>query len=186
MIWAIKKNKEKLVFCSAIVLMTLSLLLLWQKHDDFYLMFTFVVMFFIAFNYLEATMPSTLSRIAPAGEKGSAMGVYSSSQFFGAFIGGLFGGLIQTYFDLATVFLFSAGLLLLWFIIALGMAETKRSKSISYNVNFTDEQHAQNLASQLSKMSGVLESTIVYSDSVAYLKIDEKKVDIEKLRALMH
>ncbi|WNC72754.1 MFS transporter [Thalassotalea psychrophila] len=186
MIWAIKKNKEKLVFCSAIVLMTLSLLLLWHKHDDFYLMFTFVVMFFIAFNYLEATLPSTLSRIAPAGEKGSAMGVYSSSQFFGAFIGGLFGGLIQTYFDQASVFLFSAGLLFLWFIIALGMTEAKRSKSISYNVKFTDELHAQQVAQQLAKMTGVLESTIVYSDAVAYLKVDEKTIDFEKVRALLN
>jgi len=44
-------------------------------------------MFFTAFNYLEATMPSILSRIAPAGVKGSAMGIYSSSQFLGAFTG---------------------------------------------------------------------------------------------------
>ncbi|KGJ99200.1 MFS transporter [Thalassotalea sp. ND16A] len=186
MIWAIKKNKEKLVFCSAIVLMTMSLLLLWQKHDDFYFMVLFVVMFFAAFNYLEATMPSTLSRIAPAGDKGSAMGVFSSSQFFGAFIGGLAGGTVQTYFAPSSVFLFSAGLLVVWLIFALGMSEVKKSKNISFKINFDDELHAQTLASKLAKTKGVIESTIVYSDSVAYLKIDEKVIDIADLRAQLY
>lgn len=185
MIWAIKKQKEKLVFCSAIVLMTISVSLLWLRHDDLVLMITFVVMFFTAFNYLEATMPSTLSRIAPAGEKGSAMGMYSSSQFFGAFIGGVLGGVVQTYFDGATVFLFCALSLVIWFMFALGMGDVKKSKSISFNVNFNDEAHAQELAATLAKTPGIIESTIVYSEAVAYLKIDDKVIDIEKLRSIL-
>lgn len=184
MIWAIKNEKEKLVFCSAILVMTLSLVLLWLQHSDLYLMIVVVVLFFAGFNYLEATMPSTLSRIAPAGDKGSAMGVYASSQFFGAFVGGLFGGVIQEYFDGATVFLFSAGLLICWFIIALGMVPLKKSKSLSFTVNFNDESHAQRIAQKLSEMQGVIESTIVYSDSVAYLKIDEKLVDLDKVKSI--
>ncbi|WP_068547781.1 MFS transporter [Thalassotalea crassostreae] len=185
MIWAIKKQKEKLVFCGAIILLALSLLLLWLKHDSFYVIFTAVMLFFVAFNYLEATMPSTLSKIAPAGDKGSAMGVYSSSQFFGAFVGGLAGGAIQSAFGLASVFLFSALLILVWYVFALSMKEVKRSKSISFSVNFNDEQHAKLLADKLADMAGIVESTIVYSESVAYLKIDEKQIDMDKLRALL-
>ncbi|MEW6997545.1 MFS transporter [Colwelliaceae bacterium BS250] len=185
MIWAIKKQKEKLVFCSAIILMTISVFLLWLRHDDLVLMVTFVVMFFTAFNYLEATMPSTLSRIAPAGEKGSAMGMYSSSQFFGAFIGGVLGGVVQTYFDGATVFLFCALSLIIWFMFALGMKDVKKSKSFSFNVKFNDEAHAKNLAETLAATPGIIESTIVYSEDVAYLKIDDKIVDIDKLRSIL-
>lgn len=184
MIWAIKKNKEKLVFCAAIFLMMSSVLLLWIEHSHLYLMVTFVVMFFTGFNYLEATMPSTLSRIAPAGDKGSAMGVYSSSQFFGAFFGGVAGGMLQSHFDLASVFLFSAIVLGIWFLLAQSMKQVKKSKSISFNVDFTDEAHAVELASQLDHFPGVIESTIVYSDSVAYLKVDDKIADLTKIKAL--
>ncbi len=185
MIWAIKKQKEKLVFCSAILLMTISLLLLWQSHDDLFLMVLFVMLFFTAFNYLEATMPSTLSRIAPAGEKGSAMGMYSSSQFFGAFFGGLLGGVVQSYFDGATIFLVCAIALIGWYVLALGMTEVRKSKSLSFKVNFNDEAHAVSLAEQLSTVPGVVESTIVYSDSVAYLKIDDKLIDMTQLKAIL-
>lgn len=184
MIWAIKNEKEKLVFCGAILVMTLSLVLLWLQHSNLFVMIFVVVLFFAGFNYLEATMPTTLSRIAPAGDKGSAMGVYSSSQFLGAFVGGLFGGVIQKYFDGETVFLFSAGLLIFWFLVALGMTPLKKSKSLSFTIHFNDESHAQSIAEQLSKTQGVLESNIVYSDSVAYLKIDEKIVDLEKIKSL--
>ena len=185
MIWAIKKNKQKLVFCGAILLMVLSLLALWQKHDNFYFMAMMVILFFVAFNYLEASMPSTLSQIAPAGDKGSAMGVFSSSQFFGAFIGGLLGGVVQTYFDVATVFLFSASLLLVWYTFALGMEQVKRSKSLSCSIEFTDEQHAKSIAKKLAKTPGIIESTLVYSESVAYLKIDESLIDRAKLKSIL-
>ena len=47
-----------------------------------------MLLYFVAFNFLEATMPALVSRIAPASQKGSAMGGYSSSQFLGAFLGG--------------------------------------------------------------------------------------------------
>lgn len=185
MIWAIKKQKEKLVFCAAIILMAIALTTLWLSHDILWVMVVLVMMFFTAFNYLEATMPSTLSRIAPAGEKGSAMGMYSSSQFFGAFCGGVAGGIVQTYFDGAAVFLFCAILLILWLFVALGMTPVKKSKSLSFSVNFTDESHAQNIANELLKVPGVVESTIVYSDSVAYLKIDDAIIDIEQVRAIL-
>lgn len=185
MIWGIKNNKEKLVFCGAVLLMSLSLFLLWQLHVEFYLIVTLVFLFFVAFNYLEATMPATLSRIAPAGDKGSAMGIYSSCQFFGAFIGGFLGGLVQSKFDGATVFLFCAGSLILWYVFALGMKQVKKSKSLSFSVKFNDESHAKQLAHQLNEFPGVIEATIVYSDSVAYLKVDDKVIDIPQLKLLL-
>jgi len=57
-----------------------------------------VFFFFVAFNLLEATLPSLVSKISPVGSKGTAMGLYATSQFFGAFIGGGLGGwLLQGY-----------------------------------------------------------------------------------------
>jgi len=143
------------------------------------------VMFFTAFNYLEATMPSILSRIAPAGVKGSVMGIYSSSQFIGAFAGGVFGGFIASQFDENMIFLVMAGMGLLWFIAAIGMKPLKKSKSYSFKTTIDCEQKAEEVAELLINMPGVIEATLVHSEATAYLKVDNKIVDIESVKSLL-
>jgi len=56
------------------------------------LCFAALWLFFVGFNYLEATLPSLLSKSVAADSKGTAMGVYSTFQFMGAFAGGAGGG----------------------------------------------------------------------------------------------
>ena len=51
-----------------------------------------LLLFFIGFNYLEATLPSLVSKVVFPGGKGTALGVYATCQFLGAFAGGLVGG----------------------------------------------------------------------------------------------
>lgn len=185
MIWAMKTGREKQVYCAAIVLMAISLALMWQFHQNFIGLVTLVVLFFTAFNYLEATMPSIMSRIAPAGDKGTAMGIYSSSQFFGAFVGGFVGGVILQFYNAETVFLAGAVLMVLWFSFAQGMSALVKSKSYSFHTSIEDDQQADTVAEQLIAMPGVIEATLVHSEAVAYLKVDEKRVDIEKVKALL-
>ncbi|MDN3653459.1 MFS transporter [Thalassotalea ponticola] len=185
MILAIKHNKEKLAFCGAIALMIVTQFTLWQNQQQLWLLVLLVVLFFIAFNYLEATMPANLSRIAPAGQKGSAMGIFSSCQFLGAFLGGALGGMITAMWGREHVFLLAAGLSMLWLILALGMKPVAKSKSLSFHVNLSDESHAKQMADSLAKLPGVIESSIVYSDAVAYVKVDDKAVDMQQLKALL-
>ena len=185
MIWAIKTGKEKQAYCGAIALMAFSLVALWQFNQSFWGLVALVVVFFTAFNYLEATMPSIMSRISPAGDKGTAMGVYSSSQFFGAFMGGFLGGVIQEYYTSETIFLASAGLIVLWFIFALGMPVLVKSKSFSFKTSIKDEAHADSVVEKLIELPGVIEATLVHSEEVAYLKINEKVADIKAIKALL-
>ena len=70
--------------------------------------------FFSAFNLLEATLPSLVSRMVPAPMRGAAMGAYSTSQFFGAFVGGALGGIALGYLGLDGVFACAAASTLLW------------------------------------------------------------------------
>ena len=185
MIFAIKKQKEKLMFSSAITLLTIALLLLWYVPDGFWSLVILVTLFFVAFNYLEATMPSILSRIAPAGVKGSVMGIYSSSQFLGAFCGGLIGGAIVSEFGDKVVFLVMALFSLAWLFLSLGMQTLKKSKSYSFATTITSEDDAESAAEQISAMAGVHEATIVHSESVAYLKVDDKIVDLQAIKRLL-
>ena len=131
MIIAIKKQKETPMFSAAVTLLTVALFSLWLLPTGFWSLVLSMVLFFTAFNYLEATMPSILSRIAPAGLKGSVMGVYSSSQFLGAFVGGILGGFIASQYGEQTIFLVMAIASLVWLLLTFGMQKLKKSKSLS-------------------------------------------------------
>lgn len=76
--------------------------------------------YFSAFNILEASLPSLVSRAVPARVKGAALGVYSTSQFLGAFVGGVLGGSLFGHFGVSAVFLMSAALAGVWFVFARG------------------------------------------------------------------
>ncbi|MFB1014899.1 MAG: MFS transporter [Alteromonadaceae bacterium] len=186
MIIAIKKQREKLMFTFAVTLLTLSLLLMWALPSGFWSLVFSVGLFFTAFNYLEATMPSILSRIAPAGVKGSVMGIYSSSQFLGAFTGGLIGGILASNFGEKSIFLVMALFSLFWVLAAATMKPLKKSKSYSITTNINTEEQANDIAEQLISMPGVLEATLMHSEAVAYMKVDEKLVDLQKIRGLLN
>jgi len=71
-------------------------------------------LFFTAFNTLEASLPSLVSRFAPAQLKGTALGIYSSAQFLGLFLGGVVGGCLDTYYGMVGVLTFCFTLAVVW------------------------------------------------------------------------
>jgi len=190
MIFAMKKQQEKAMFSAAISLLTCALFLLWILPSSFWSLVITVVLFFTAFNYLEATMPSILSRIAPAGVKGSVMGIYSSSQFLGAFVGGILGGFIASRFGEQSIFLVMALMSLIWLLLSFGMQQLKKSKSYSLSTTIDCPEKADDVAQLLIGMPGVIEATLVQDDSsnstaVAYLKVDDKTVNLQEIKALL-
>src|SRR5690606_29581030 len=76
--------------------------------------------FFVGFNILEASLPSLVSRLAPADAKGAALGIYNTTQALGLFFGGLLGGWVQDVRGRAAVFGVCAGLMALWLLVAAG------------------------------------------------------------------
>jgi predicted MFS family arabinose efflux permease len=92
-----------------------------------------LILFFGGFNLLEALLPALISRAAPSGARGTAMGVYSSAQFLGIFLGGVVGGLCQSRFGPAGGFGFGLGMAVIWFLGSWlrpleGMASAPRSR----------------------------------------------------------
>jgi predicted MFS family arabinose efflux permease len=77
--------------------------------------------FFVAFNILEAMLPSLISRIAPPRAKGAALGVYNSTQALGLFLGGALGGWLVKNFDAGAVFFSGAAMAALWLVAAATM-----------------------------------------------------------------
>lgn len=185
MIVAIKKGKEKQMFSSAVALLTFTLVGLSVYSDSLVALIVAMVAFFTAFNYLEATMPSQLSRIAPAGVKGSAMGVFTSSQFLGAFVGGALGGYIAQNYSEPSIFQAMAALCAIWFILTLSMKQYQASKSYSFTTPSMDEEESEQVLQKLIDLPGVVEATLVYEECVAYVKLDVKKTSVAQVKEVL-
>lgn len=83
-------------------------------HFSSITLFASLLLFFTAFNILEALLPSLISHFAPAETRGTAMGLYSTCQFLGIFLGGLLGGFFYGQFSTTGVFLLGFSFSLLW------------------------------------------------------------------------
>ncbi len=125
-----KRGRMKQVFVSAIALLLLVEIGLRAAVMQSSLSFEMVVMlllaFFVAFNILEASQPSLVSRMAPAGARGAALGVYNTMQAIGLFAGGAGGGLIAHYFGGPAVFTAGCLVIVAWLIIAASMKNLPR------------------------------------------------------------
>lgn len=166
-----KHGKMKAVFCSAVGLLFVSTLLMAVSMHHFNGVLVALFLFFLAFNLLEATLPSLVSKIAPAGSKGTALGVYNSFQFFGLFLGGALGGFLAQHVGFAAVFVFAAGLSVAWLMLALSMQTPPAVRTRMYHVRALSEAQALALSAQLGKVDGVIEAVVLAEESVAYLKV---------------
>ncbi|MBI5110289.1 MAG: MFS transporter [Rhodocyclales bacterium] len=116
-----KRNQVQPVFVGAVGLLLLTLATMWQGSTNFMIIAGGLLTFFVAFNILEAMLPSLISRIAPARAKGAALGVYNTTQALGLFVGGALGGWLVEHYDAATVFLCDVVMVTLWLAAALTM-----------------------------------------------------------------
>ncbi len=175
------RRRMKQVFLFSIGALAVAQLGFFSFYQSFWGLVISLLIYFTAFNVLEATLPSLVAKMAPADAKGTAMGVYSTSQFSGAFIGGLAGGWMHNQFGLQGVFLFGAGAMIVWLLAALRMAEPNYLKSHLLKVGALDADRARELQETLLGIEGVGDAVLVAGDDVAYLKIDTKRIDMSVL-----
>jgi len=175
------KRKMKPVFIGAVASLMLGQLLLAGLHQSVLAVGLLLLLYFSAFNLLEATLPSLVSKVAHAESKGTAMGVYASSQFFGAFIGGVLGGWAYGVWDTTGVFLLNALLLLLWLLVAGTMRQPSYLSSELLQVGVQSAEDAVALELEMLAISGVAEVFVSPEEGVAYLKLDKKQVDMDAL-----
>jgi MFS family permease len=127
-ILAEKQRRLKPYFLGAIAVLGCAELLLWIFANNLLISAVSLLLFFAAFSLLEAFLPSLVSRSAPPSRKGTALGIYSCSQFLGIFVGGSLGGWLFGAFGLTNVYFFCVVLTGLWFVIAFGMKKPHYSR----------------------------------------------------------
>ena len=114
-----KFKKTKYILLLSIFLLIVSQIIFFTANLNFSVFLITLTIFFVAFNTVEAILPSLLSRTASASKRGLAMGIFSTSQFLGTFVGGAIGGLIYDIYDLNSVFLFTIFIAIIWWFMVL-------------------------------------------------------------------
>lgn len=176
-----KKRKIRSVFLFSIGLIALAelgLMLLPSVWIGLLVLF----IFFIGFNVLEATQPSLVSKIAPAGSKGTATGIYATCQVMGVFLGGVVGGWLVQHQGLDKVFLLGGIGCFIWLLVAWKMEPPQFLASVLIPL---PENYQPGLAGRLADVKGVAEVLIVDSERTAYLKVDQQIVDRKTLAAIV-
>ena len=181
--YADRHNRLKHVFVVAVVVLAAAEAALAGFGTGLYRIALLMVVYFTAFNILEASLPSLVSRLAPSDMKGTALGVYSTSQYLGAFIGGVAGGWVFGQWGIDAVFAFCAILLLVWGVFAMSMRNPLALSTHLLNVGAVDENAVDELTGRLLRVAGVTEAVVIVEDGIAYLKVDRKALDREALRA---
>lgn len=180
-----KKQLMKPICLLAIGVITLSLAGLGLPLSHGAGLFVLLLAFFTGFNLLEATLPSMLSKLAPAGSKGTAMGVYSTGQFLGAFLGGTLGGWLSHGWGLDAVFLGCAALALVWWGIMWSMPKPPPLASEIVPLDEASSESTDILLERLSAITGVEDVMLAPEEQVAYLKVNRQTLDQAALDALL-
>lgn len=172
-----KKRKMKQVLCGAIALLTLATGGLAHASAGLAVAWGLLFFFFMAFNLLEASLPSLISKESPAASKGTAMGVYSTSQFFGAFLGGALGGLLLEAIGLTGVIGLMVAVLLAWLAVALTMSPPSHASSFVVQLHEAAREQFDDIDAILMDLPGVQDVVILEDQDTAYLKVDRRHFD---------
>lgn len=181
-ILAEKQRRIKGVLLLAIGLLIVAEVLMALGYQSNYLLISAFFLFFVGFNFLEAVQPSLVAKYSAVDTKGTAMGIFSSAQFFGIFIGGSAGGLIDQQFGTGGVFIFSALMAVLWLAVSFTLPRPQFYTSRIVQLN-KQAQDWQEIHQRLLAIPGVREVSIVAQEHLAYLKVDKAELDDQALRA---
>ncbi|SPL68883.1 MFS transporter [Acinetobacter stercoris] len=183
-ILAEKYRKMRGIFLTAISGIIIGLIILIFGYESKYVLLTGLGLFFIAFNVMEALLPSWLSKAAPIQSKATAMGVNASGQFLGAFVGGTLGGQLLMLHNTALGWSVLAAIAIIWLLISFGLAQPRYLTSIV--LKLPEVKQTDDWTSQLLSIHGIEEVVVMSEQQVAYIKVDKQQIDDAGRQHLTH
>ncbi|GAB1412712.1 MAG: MFS transporter [Burkholderiales bacterium] len=181
--YAERRARLKPVFVGSVLVLLLAQGGFLYGSGKFNALVANLVVFFVVFNILEASLPSLVSRIAPPQAKGTALGIYNTTQSLGLFLGGAAGGWLAQHYGPAGVFGVGIALALLW----LAIAVTMQAPPVVALREFIIQPHVDldKLREQLAEMPGVREAVVEPEKRIAYLKVNLERWDERRVRQLI-
>jgi len=174
-----RRRKIKPVFIAAIALLLVAeVLMTYSRGIEVWLVG--LLIFFTGFNLLEATLPSLVSKMAHAGSKGTAMGLFSTCQFLGAATGGVVGGYSYQHWGFNSVLFAALVVNGGWLLLALGMRSPRYLTSVC--VPLDQELDLNGIQLQVP---GVVEALWVKEQALLYLKVDDRVFEKQQLNSYL-
>ncbi|KFD04119.1 putative transport protein [Rahnella aquatilis CIP 78.65 = ATCC 33071] len=183
-VYAEKKRHMKQVFMGCVVMLLLAEIVLWAAGLHLWAVIAGIQLFFLAFNVMEAILPSLISKESPAGYKGTAMGLYSTSQFIGVAIGGSLGGYVYGHAGAGAVFLVCAVIAVVWLLVSATMTEPPYVSSLRITLSELAVKDSA-LQARILAQPGVAEAVVVPEEFSAYVKVDTKQTNRKALEQLV-
>lgn len=178
-----KRHKIRTLLLTSTVTLILAEVGMAMSYEHIGWLLAAFFLFFVGFNFLEAVQPSLVAKYSDVSTKGTAMGIFSSSQFLGIFAGGALGGMVNHTWGTTGVFIFSAIIVGLWLILAIQLPTPTFYTSRLLKLDpllFSDKEL---LRQELLAVRGVKEVAVVAEEGIAYLKVDKETLDEARLRA---
>ncbi len=176
-----KKRQHARVMMVGVMLIAMVQFAFGMASFSIYWVVFAMVVYFTGFNLMEALLPSLISRIAPLSSKGTALGVYSTSQFAGAFLGGPVAGLIMQYKGMDGVYLVGAFMAIIWAVLLLGLKNPPAVTSYTLTMPDVSKDAFPGLVEEIRAIEGVSEAVALPEAGAVYLKVDKKALDPESL-----
>ncbi|MDY6460318.1 MFS transporter [Acinetobacter faecalis] len=183
-ILAEKYRKMRGIFLTAIGGIILGLIFMIFGFESKYILLLGLGLFFIAFNVMEALLPSWLSKTAPIQSKATAMGVNASGQFLGAFCGGILGGQLIMLNNTAMGWGILTVIAIIWLIISFGLSQPRYLSSLV--LRLPETKQTDEWTSQLLAIRGIEEVLVMPEQQVAYVKVDKLQIDDTARQHLTH
>ena len=180
-ILAEKYQKIKLLFVLSVSALIIAQIAMGLMNDITLPLLIAFLLFFIGFNFLEAVQPSLVAKYSSVNTKGTAMGIFSTSQFMGIFVGGTLGGIVVTIWEIQGVMYFGAIMAFIWLLVAMGLPQPKFYTNKIFKLNKDALSDPTATTQQLNQILGVKESAISLDEGVVYLKIDKDEFIEESL-----
>lgn len=181
-----KKRQLKPFFLAAIALLILCELMLATHTTTLIHIGLILTLFFTAFTFLEASLPSLVSKISPINRKGTAMGIYSTAQFAGIFAGGSLGGILFTHFQLSGVFIFCSIMAAIWLLAAISMPQPPYLTTCIFPLKVNELGDLEKIKQQLATQAGIAEFAVAADEQLIYIKADQKIIGKHQLIKIMN
>jgi len=178
-----RRGRMKILFLGSVGLLLAVELGFAVCYTNFQMAIALLLAFFVAFNVLEASLPSLVSRVSAAGSRGTALGVYSTTQALGLFAGGAAAGWLAQHWGEASVFVFGMAVIALW----LGVAWTMRvpGHPVKRVVRVREGTDALDLRERLVRLRGVREAVVVSEQGMIRLSVYPEMLDERALTELI-
>jgi len=183
-IWGEKKRKLKQVLVMCVCMLSVCSVFFLFDHSSLWVLLVGILVFFIAFNTIEAILPSMISKVARAGGKGTAMGIFSTSQFLGAGVGASFSGVLIKFGGLSATFIGSLVICIVWLIIIHRMKEPPYVTSIRLPLS-TSQLTNSKLIPSLLNQEGISDVFIASDEQAIYIKFDKQIIKAEQIEAIV-